>query len=54
VLIITRQVGELWVNLPEYWLPAHLNWNGTDMGTANKPGCWVLGAGTAAAKPCGQ
>jgi hypothetical protein len=54
VLVVTRQVGELRLDLPEYWLPAHLNWNGNDMGTADKPGCWVLSAGTAAARPCGQ
>ena len=54
VLIISRQIGELRLDLPEYWLPAHLNWNGTDMGTAAKPGCWMLSAGTPAARPCGQ
>lgn len=53
VLIITRGVGELRVDLPEYWLPAHLNWNGNDMGAADKPGCWVLEAGTPPARPCG-
>jgi hypothetical protein len=53
VLIITRGVGELRVDLPEYWLPAHLNWNGNDMGAADKPGCWVLEAGTTPARPCG-
>jgi hypothetical protein len=53
VLVITRQIGELRLDLPEYWIPAHLNWNGNDMGTADKPGCWVLNAGTTAAKPCG-
>jgi hypothetical protein len=53
VLIIGRQIGELWLDLPEYWLPAHRNWNGTDMGSAAKPGCWVLSAGTPAARLCG-
>jgi hypothetical protein len=53
LLLITRQIGELRVELPEYWIPAHLNWNGNDLGTADKPGCWVLGAGIAAARPCG-
>jgi hypothetical protein len=52
VLVITRQIGELRLDLPEYWIPAHLNWNGNAMGTANKPGCWMLGAGTTAARPC--
>lgn len=53
VLVITRQIGELRLDLPEYWVPAHINWNGNDMGSADKPGCWVLGAGMAAARPCG-
>jgi pimeloyl-ACP methyl ester carboxylesterase len=53
LLVITRQIGEMRLDLPEYWIPAHLNWNGNDMGTANKPGCWVLSAGTPAARPCG-
>jgi hypothetical protein len=53
VLVITRQIGELRLDLPEYWLPAHLNWNGNDMGMADKPGCWVLSAGTPTARPCG-
>lgn len=53
VLVITRQIGELRLDLPEYWIPAHINWNGNDMGTADKPGCWALGAATKAARPCG-
>jgi hypothetical protein len=53
LLVITRQIGELRLDLPEYWIPAHINWNGIDMGTADKPGCWVLGSGTTAARPCG-
>jgi hypothetical protein len=53
VLVITRGVGELRLDLPKYWLPAHLNWNGADMGSADEPGCWLLSAGTPAAKPCG-
>ena len=48
VLIITRGVGELRLDLPEYWLPARLNWNGNDMGAADKPGCWVLDSRDAA------
>jgi hypothetical protein len=53
LLVITRQIGELRLDLPEYWIPAHINWNGNDLGTADKPGCWVLGAGATAARPCG-
>jgi hypothetical protein len=53
LLVITRGVGELRLDLPEDWLPTHVNWNGIDMGSADKPGCWLLGAGTAAARPCG-
>jgi hypothetical protein len=53
VLVITRQIGELRLDLPEYWIPAHINWNGNDMGTADKPGCWAIGAATKAARPCG-
>jgi hypothetical protein len=52
-ILVQRGKERLRLDLPEYWLPARLNWNGNDMGTADKPGCWVLSAGTPAARPCG-
>jgi hypothetical protein len=53
IVVITRQVGELQLNLPQYWLPARLNWNGTAVGEAVTPGCWVLSLG-ANARQCPQ
>jgi hypothetical protein len=53
VLIATSRVAELRLQLPSYWVPVDINWNGADMGAADKPGCWALVAG-AKAEPCGK
>jgi hypothetical protein len=45
VLVISRGAGELRLTLPDYWLPAGINWNGNDMGTADAAGCWTLASG---------
>jgi predicted esterase len=42
VEIITRTVSEMRVTLPAEWLPAKLSWNGTDLETAERPGCRLL------------
>lgn len=51
VLIVSRGVGELRVQLPAFWAPAQFNWNGNDLGRLEQPGCWLLSP--AAARPCG-
>jgi hypothetical protein len=50
VLVISREVGEMRLALPEYWLPAGINWNGNEMGKADAAGCWLLAAGAQARK----
>jgi hypothetical protein len=51
VLLISRGVSEMRLELPAGWLPARLNWNGEDAGTASRAGCWMLAAG-APLRPC--
>ncbi|MGA2325108.1 MAG: hypothetical protein ABSH05_02370 [Bryobacteraceae bacterium] len=50
LLVITRGVTELRVTLPDYWLPCPINWNGNGMGTADRPGCWLLALGSTVRK----
>ncbi len=45
ILVISRGVGEMRITLPDYWLPAGINWNGNEMGKADAAGCWVLASG---------
>jgi hypothetical protein len=42
VQIVSRAVTEMRVTLPADWLPALINWNGTEVVTADAPGCWLL------------
>lgn len=51
LLVISRGVAELRLDLPAGWLPARINWNGEAAGTASSAGCWLLTAG-AALRPC--
>ncbi len=30
------------VTLPDSWLPAKINWNGTEVANATAGGCWLL------------
>ncbi len=53
VLIATSRVAELRIQLPSYWVPVAINWNGTDVGRADRAGCWALVMG-AKAEPCGK
>ena len=53
VLVISRQVAELRLDLPAHFLPARLNWNGNDAGPVDRPGCWLLAVG-AQARACGE
>lgn len=49
LLIITRGVGEVKLNLPAEFTPAKVNWNGNQMGELENAGCYMLGA---KAVPC--
>jgi dienelactone hydrolase len=48
--IITRGVAALRLNLPAYWTPCPINWNGNDSGKAASAGCWQLTPGEPARK----
>ena len=50
IQIITRGVGALRLTLPEYWTPAPVNWNGSDLGKAEAAGCYLLAPGAPARK----
>jgi dienelactone hydrolase len=45
LLLITRGVGALKVDLPSYWTPCTINWNGTQAGSAASGGCWMVTLG---------
>ena len=42
VQIVSRAVAQMRVTLPADWLPAVINWNGTEVVKADSPGCWLL------------
>ena len=42
VQIISRAVTQMRLTLPPEWLPAVINWNGTEVVKAEEPGCWLL------------
>ena len=42
VQIVSRAVTAMRLILPEAWLPAVINWNGSEMVRADAPGCWML------------
>jgi hypothetical protein len=50
VLIITRGASEFRLDLPSFWVPCAVNWNGNDAGRADTAGCWVVAAGAPARK----
>lgn len=41
ILLITRTVSEMRVNVPSEWAPANISWNGNDL-RVEAQGCWVL------------
>jgi hypothetical protein len=41
VQIVSRAIAQMKVTLPESWMPAKLNWNGTEVANAGA-GCWLL------------
>jgi hypothetical protein len=42
VQIVSRAVTGMRLTLPADWLPAIINWNGTEVVSADTPGCWEL------------
>jgi hypothetical protein len=42
VEVITRAIAQMKLTLPESWLPAKINWNGTEVAHATTGGCWLL------------
>lgn len=42
VLVISRTVTQMKLTLPESWIPADINWNGTQVAKADAAGCWLL------------
>jgi hypothetical protein len=40
--VLSRTVTQMKLMLPESWLPATINWNGTEVAKAEAPGCWLL------------
>jgi dienelactone hydrolase len=47
LLLITRGVTAVRLELPAEWMPVAINWNGNEAGSAASGGCWnvVLGSG---------
>ncbi len=54
VEVISRSIAQLRLNIPAAWLPAKINWNGSDLVTATAAGCWLLDEQQEllTAKPC--
>jgi hypothetical protein len=42
LLIVSRGVGEMRIDLPAAWVPATINWNGQEVLQAGAPGCWIV------------
>jgi hypothetical protein len=40
--ILSRTVTEMRLTVPPEWTPAEINWNGTEAGKAETPGCYLL------------
>ena len=50
MLVITRGATEFRLDLPPFWVPCAINWNGNDAGRAGSEGCWLVSSGAAARK----
>jgi len=42
VEVISREVTQMKLTLPEAWLPLRISWNGTEVASAETAGCWLL------------
>ena len=54
IVVITRGIVQLKLNLPPQWAPAVVNWNGPSAANLPTPGCHLLTAGASAVsvEPC--
>lgn len=50
LLLITRGVAAVRLDLPSYWAPCTINWNGVEAGSADGGGCWTIAQGGMAQK----
>ncbi len=50
MLLITRGVAAVRLDLPSYWTPCTINWNGLEAGSADSAGCWTVTHGGMAQK----
>ncbi len=42
LLVVTRGVKSLILQVPDAWVPLKISWNGTDLESATISGCWLL------------
>lgn len=42
LLIVSRGVAGMKLDLPQAWSPAAINWNGREILKADAPGCWII------------
>ena len=42
VEVVSRTITQMKLTLPDSWLPAKINWNGTEVANATAAGCWLL------------
>ncbi len=42
VEVVSRAITQMKLTLPGSWLPAKINWNGTEVANAMAAGCWLL------------
>jgi dienelactone hydrolase len=50
LLLITRGVAAVRLDVPAYWTPGSINWNGNEAGSAESGGCWSVTLGGAATR----
>jgi hypothetical protein len=42
IQILSRTVAQMRITVPPEWVPASINWNGSDLVKAETAGCWLL------------
>ena len=51
IFVVTRGVAGLRLNVPGFWAPVRINWNGLEAGAAERGGCWETEVGQPL-RPC--